>query len=481
MGKYLLLDRRFLNPQGMVNVSLEPTSPVKDEQNNPLFVQDKPWEIRIDNGYPNVLYDEQTGIFHCYYTLFTEDYDTEGTTVEERTSRDYRPRMDRVICLAYARSKDGVHWEKPSLGLVDWRGSRENNLLFQYAHGTGVMIDDREEDPGRRFKMVTKVDIPNHGAHMAVAFSADGVHWSELTPWPDHNPTADSHNLPFWNEKEKCYMLLSRIWKDGVRITTICRSMDFIHWSEPKETLRGQGFGSQIYSMPAFANNNIYLGLASVIHEGDRLEEDFDCVDCELTWSADGEKFDFVAPGKPVIKRGCGRYPDGDFDNSCIYASQPVENPDGSLWVYYMGGNGRHTNFRESSLGRAYWEADKFAAYVPKNLDRDCTLTTSTLEFREPYLELLASPVDPERRVSLTASVHSIWTEEALEGFSMEDSRVTFENGWYRIRWAEDCLSQKKGCMRIKFSNLKIWAVQGGFELCGHRLWEGADLENEGQ
>lgn len=42
MGKYLLLDRRFLNPQGMVNVSLEPTSPVKDEQNNPLFVQDKP-------------------------------------------------------------------------------------------------------------------------------------------------------------------------------------------------------------------------------------------------------------------------------------------------------------------------------------------------------------------------------------------------------------------------------------------------------
>ena len=80
--------------------------------------------------------------------------------------------MDRVICLAYARSKDGVHWEKPSLGLVDWRGSRENNLLFQYAHGTGVMIDDREEDPGRRFKMVTKVDIPNHGAHMAVAFLA---------------------------------------------------------------------------------------------------------------------------------------------------------------------------------------------------------------------------------------------------------------------------------------------------------------------
>lgn len=481
MEKYLLLDRRFLNPQGMENMRLMPTSPVKDEKNNPLLVQDRPWEVRIDNGYPNVLYDEQTGIFHCYYTLFTEDLDTEGTTVEERTSRDYHPRMDRVTSLAYARSTDGIRWEKPSLGFVNWRGSKENNLLFQYAHGTGVMIDPREKDEQRRFKMVTKVDIPKHGAHMAVAFSADGVHWSELIPWPDHNPTADSHNLPFWNEREKCYMLLSRIWKDGVRITTICRSTDFIHWSEPIETLRGQGFESQIYSMPAFRNGNIYLGLASVIHEGDRREKDFDCVDCELTWSADGEKFDFVAAGQPIIQRGQGTYPDGAFDNSCIYASPPVADLDGSFWVYYMGGNGKHTNFRESSLGRAHWEADKFAAYIPKFADRESILTTCTLEIEEPYIEILAAPVDKKNPVSLRASIHSVWTEEPFEGFSMENSTLASEDGWYRIRWKNSILPAKKCCMRIKSSNLQIWAVRGDFELSGHRLWEGADLENEGQ
>ena len=133
MKTFLSADRRFLNPQAMENVELKAAVPAKDTENNPLFTQDMPWEIRIDNGYPNVIYDRREQIFHCYYTLFTEDKDTEGTTLQERTQRNYRPRMDRVTSLAYARSKDGIHWEKPSLGLVDWRGSKENNLLFRTA------------------------------------------------------------------------------------------------------------------------------------------------------------------------------------------------------------------------------------------------------------------------------------------------------------------------------------------------------------
>ena len=87
LAKYLMLDRRFLNPQAMENVALRITPPEKDQANNPLFIQDQPWEIRIDNGYPNVIYDEQAQIFRCYYTLFTDDLDTEGTTLAERTSR----------------------------------------------------------------------------------------------------------------------------------------------------------------------------------------------------------------------------------------------------------------------------------------------------------------------------------------------------------------------------------------------------------
>ena len=447
MKTFLSADRRFLNPQAMENVELKVAVPAKDTENNPLFTQDMPWEIRIDNGYPNVIYDRREQIFHCYYTLFTEDKDTEGTTLQERTQRNYRPRMDRVTSLAYARSKDGIHWEKPSLGLVDWRGSKENNLLFRYAHGTGVMLDERDKNAGRRFKMVTKVDIPGHGAHMAVGFSEDGIHWGELIPWPEYNPQADSHNFPFWNEEEQCYMLVSRIWKDGIRVTTISHSQDFIHWSEPVETLRGRGYENQIYSMPVFKTHGLYLGLASLIHEGDRNEKNFDCVDCELTWSADGKKFDFAAMDQAVIPRGDGHYPDGEFDNSCIYASSPVTDGQ-KVWIYYMGGNGQHTNFRESSLGRAYWEADKFACWTEKNEGMD--------------------------------SVHPVWTENAYEGLGMEDAVTEKSGRWIRISWKGKKLPDKSGCIRFQFKNLKIWAVRGELEYKGHRLWEGADMENEG-
>lgn len=41
-------------------------------------------------------------------------------------------------------------------------------------------------------------------------------------------------------------------------------------------------------------------------------------------------------------------------------------------------------------------------------------------------------------------------------------------------------LPDKSGCIRFKFQNLKIWAVRGEMEYKGHRLWEGADMENEG-
>ena len=45
--------------------------------------------------------------------------------------------------------RQGVHWEKPNLGFVDFEGSFENNLLFRYAHGTGVFLDKEETDPAK--------------------------------------------------------------------------------------------------------------------------------------------------------------------------------------------------------------------------------------------------------------------------------------------------------------------------------------------
>ena len=39
----------------------------------------------------------------------------------------------RLVC--YAVSRDGVEWKKPNLGLVEYNGSRDNNLVLSDAKG----------------------------------------------------------------------------------------------------------------------------------------------------------------------------------------------------------------------------------------------------------------------------------------------------------------------------------------------------------
>lgn len=478
MNQYLFLMRFLLNPQGMQNVGLEVQPAVKDNENNPLFTEDKPWEVRIDNGYPNVIYDPEEKLYKCFYTLFIEDQDCWQKSREERALNNYIPRSDRVTGLAYAQSVDGVHWEKPSLNRVLWHGSTDNNLLFKFAHGTGVMLDMHEINRARRFKMVTKMDFPEKENHMAVSFSPDGIHWEDPIPWPKYNPQADSHNLPMWSEKEKCYLLFSRIWRDGIRITTVCRSEDFLNWSRPEECIRGQGFENQIYAMPAFQWGDYYFGLASMFHEGDREDADFDLVDLELTYAVDYRKFDFAAFGQHVIERGKGKYPDGEFDCGCIYASPPVFSPEGEMWIYYMGGNGQHTNFRETSLARAKWKANKFAALVPKKQDQESIVVTSRMKVTGNRLELLADHIDGISDADIQVQIAPTWNSEPFEGFDYENSCVTEEGDKLIIcfngeRKMQELAGQKL-IMKFKFKGYKLWAVRGDLETAEHRLWEGA-------
>lgn len=86
----------------------------------------------------------------------------------------------RQVC--YATSKDGVKWVKPKLGIVDYKGSRENNLTGidggQAMRALIVLVlhDPGDPDPGRRFKMIREVDPEQKPA----AVSADGVNWTSL-------------------------------------------------------------------------------------------------------------------------------------------------------------------------------------------------------------------------------------------------------------------------------------------------------------
>jgi hypothetical protein len=90
---------------------------------------------------------------------------------------------DRHYRVCLAKSKDGKTWEKPDLDAVEYGGNRHNNLVdldqgkFSVA-GCVVFHEADEPDPARRFKILfTGTKYP--GLHFGVAYSPDGVHWTE--------------------------------------------------------------------------------------------------------------------------------------------------------------------------------------------------------------------------------------------------------------------------------------------------------------
>ena len=481
MDKYLLLNRSYLLPQGMDNVRLVVAKMEKDTVNNPLFTEDffsnppRRWEARYDNAYPNVIYDPKYKKYRCYYTLCSKDDESTGTPRTERAKRDYHPGSTRITSLAYAESDDGIHWVKPNLGLVDFEGSKDNNMLFRYAHGTGVFLDEEELDPRKRYKMVTKVEYPGRKNFMAVNFSEDGIHWGEMIKWPRWNPPADSHNLPFRDKQDGLFKVITRIWKDGVRISAICSSTDFINWSQPHEIIRGSGFESQVYSMPVFWYSGIYLGLASMFHEGDRSAPDFDTVDLELTFGTTSARFDRLAPGQYLIPRGEGHYPDGAFDCGCIFCAPPLEEAN-RLVFYYMGGNGYHTNFRETSFARAFLPKDRFAWYEAKSPEREAVLMTSAFSAYGDDLCLIANL---DHGGELSAALCPRRGKAPYEGFSFEDfSMVPLEDGRYRITWAKPLTSLENNLFDIvfRFKGAKLFALQGEITPQTSRYYEGAAI-----
>lgn len=136
-----------------------------------------------------------------------------------------------------AISADGVHFERPSLGLVAFEGSAANNIIYRgyEAHNFCVFRDDNPAAlPEQRYKAVGG----SARDRLCGFASGDGIHWSRIQDEPLSLTGAfDSVNVPLWDPAAGCYRLFSRYFEeiDGVRVRAIqsCTSEDFIHWGDP--------------------------------------------------------------------------------------------------------------------------------------------------------------------------------------------------------------------------------------------------------
>ncbi|MDE0220284.1 MAG: hypothetical protein OXJ90_13550, partial [Spirochaetaceae bacterium] len=334
-----------------------------------------------------------------WYSPFCIDHRSHGMTLEQRRSTRYTGPPDREMALCYATSRDGIAWQKPELGLVDYRGSRANNIVLRGPHGAGVVKDAREADPARRYKMFTSLGEQEQ----AVAFSADGIRWSRFHPCPAVNPyqVDGTHYHALWAEERGEYVGFTRLRDPrstgaaavgGIRGAWPPRqvgrtaSTDFLHWSPATAVLEGTDENLQIYSMPVFRHGSLYLGLPA-IHD-----QHTDRVWTELAWSPDTVTWHRVCPGSPLIANANLT---GSHDWGCAYAAAyPVILHD-EIRLYYGASNYQHTSWRDGFLCLATLRPDGFAYYEQTRGDRPATVVTAPLTWSGAALRVTAdvSPI----------------------------------------------------------------------------------------
>jgi len=347
--EYLLLDDRLVADAQGVTLRL---GPVKKHPANPLMREDKPWELRYDNVYANVLYDESAKLFKCFYSPFIIDEATANTSLAERARKKYHVTPTREMGLCYAHSEDGIHWTKPELGIVELNGNTRNNLVLRSIHGAGVFIEPNDPDANKRYKLFAGSQVPGKDRFMIVGFSADGTHWTNPMRCSEIESEGDTHNNALWAEQLKSYVGFTREFREQ-RLVMRTESHDFIHWSKAAEVVRGDRI-NQTYAMQAFATHGIYLGILAIFNtQSDRVHGELAVSDDTIHWRR-------VCPGVPLVPNS--ERP-GDYDYGCVYVAKSPLNVGDDVRIYYGASNAPHSGWRDGCLALATLRRGRWAGY----------------------------------------------------------------------------------------------------------------------
>lgn len=302
----------------------------------------KPWE-GLFSGYCTIIKDDN--LYRAYY-------------------RGMKSLKDRELT-CYAESKDGIHWIKPSLGLCDVDGSRNNNVILDLepvTHNFSPFIDrNPDANPDQKYKALGG----SSKSGLIPYTSSDGIRWKSLTPNGVITKGAfDSQNVVFWSESENQYVCYLRIWARGFRTVGRSTSNDFITWTEPVEMSYGDSPREQLYTQqtsPYYRAPHIYVAIGGRFMPGRQvmtaeqakaLHVDpgyfKDCSDAFIMTSRGGNVYDrtfmeaFIRPGIGMdnwVSRS--NYPalnvvQTSETEMSVYVNQDYAQPDAHLRRYSM-------------------------------------------------------------------------------------------------------------------------------------------------
>ncbi|MDR2100990.1 MAG: hypothetical protein LBP43_00290 [Treponema sp.] len=174
------------------------------------------------------------------------------------------------ICLI--ESADGIHWTRPNLGLIEYGGSRANNIVMRGDIDNFFIFRDSNPacPPEEQYKAVAQgvktKERPNGGLWGYA--SADGLSFTRIRDKPLlEEGYFDSLNTVHWDHLSGLYRLYFRGFHGGKTgklrdIRTAC-SADFIHWEEAVPLNYGAAPEEQLYTngiLPYYRAPHIKVG-----------------------------------------------------------------------------------------------------------------------------------------------------------------------------------------------------------------------------
>ena len=250
------------------------------EYREKVFTCDAPWE---GDGCGNGTIIKDGDLYRLYYIAWQMRTDPKSKW------------QQKEIFICYAESRDGRHWTRPNLGLHEFNGSKNNNILFE-ADDVGIFLDTNPDcPPNERYKLIRTWGEPGSvymKKSLYVFLAGDGIHFRRgwkiadrisaeaNTREPGVELIYDTRHSCHWDPVRKEYRLYTRgrhpmdsehrVYGHGpkpkiVRDMRLLVSKDFKTWSYPEEVSYGEGAeDSEIYTSvvePYFRAPDVFIGL----------------------------------------------------------------------------------------------------------------------------------------------------------------------------------------------------------------------------
>lgn len=211
----------------------------------------EPWE-GSGSGYHTVFQDGP--LYRMYYKAWHLDVLPAGGV-----------NIPHDTVAAYAHSTDGIHWVKPNLGLFEYEGSKDNNIVW-VGKGSHDFTPFKDPRPGCPPDELYKAAGYGEGGLYGFK-SADGIHWSFIQDAPIMTGYAfDTQNLVFWDEVRNEYRAYVRDFNEGIRGIRTATSQDFRTWTEAQWLEYVDSPVEQLYTnqvKPYYRAPHIFIGFPS--------------------------------------------------------------------------------------------------------------------------------------------------------------------------------------------------------------------------